>query len=163
MERFYGRPVGRGIKLHLGCGDWWGDGFLNLDWGVYGGTDMILDLRQKLPFQDAVVEEIQAHDFVEHFSPEEISSMLDDWYRLLVNGGKVVASLPDIGLVMQQYVDKPQDAMHAIYGFGGEHKWGYTRDSLKELFELHKFKNVTVGDSDIHKDEFPRLEVTAFK
>jgi len=162
MEKFYGRPQGKGIKLHLGCGDYWGDGYLNLDWGVYGGTDMLLDLRKPLPFQSSVVEEIQAHDFVEHFTPEEIGLMLDDWHRVLIEGGRIFVTVPDIGTIMKEYVEKPTEALQAFYGLGSEHRWGYTKDSIQKLFENHKF-SVSVKDSDIQKDQFPRLEVEGHK
>src|SRR3989304_1369092 len=99
----YMRPQGKGIKLHLGCGDYWFDGYLNIDIDVYGGTDLLLDIRKRLPFQDQVVEIIEAYEVVEHFTREEISVMLDDWHRLLIDGGGIRVSVPDSEVLLRQY------------------------------------------------------------
>jgi len=124
---------------------------------------MLIDLRQKLPFQDQTVELIEAHDFFEHFSAEEIGPMLDDWYRVLIDGGKIILTLPEFGELLKKYVDDPLKGLHGIYGFYGEHKMGYTKGSMKELLEKHKFKVISVEDKEIKKDDCPRMEAICKK
>ena len=156
--KHYLRPHGYGLRLHLGCGDYWFEEFINIDHAVLGGTDMIWDLRTKLPFQDQVVEEIQSHEFVEHFTKAEIDVMLKDWYRVLIDGGKVIAVVPDIEELMKQGL------IQQIYGIEQDHKWGYTVESLKELFENHGFKNVHVEKKEFsHRVGEPKLEVMCNK
>lgn len=142
----YLRPEGRGIKLHLGCGDYWLDGYINIDQAIYGGTDLILDIREKLPFQDSVVEVIEAHDVLEHFNKYELDRMLPDWKRLLIPGGKVVITVPDLDEYITMYNSDRDKAMLHIYGIDDSpgHKWGYTQNTLKELFEKYGFKDVIV-------------------
>ena len=164
----YMRPEGKGIRLHLGCGDYWKEGYLNIDYAIYGGTDMLFDCRQKLPFQDNVVKIIEAHEFIEHFAPEEINSMLDDWYRLLVDGGQVIVTLPDFDAVIEQYrAEKSQDFIQGIYGMYGTkgqgHKWGYTQESIIKLFKDRKFKDIDVKSIDTGKDKVARMEVKCKK
>lgn len=154
----YGRLQGRGIKLHLGCGDYWWDGFLNLDHAVLGGTDMILDLRERLPFQDSVVEEIASGDFIEHFTKGEIDVMLDDWHRVLIDGGRIYGTVPDIEELMKQGL------IQQIYGIEQDHKWGYTIISLLELFLKHGFRDITVTKKEFpHRPGEPKLEVRCQK
>lgn len=154
LGRYYMRPQGKGIKLHLGCGDYWFEDYINIDHGVFGGTDMILDLREKLPFQDGVVERIESHEFVEHFTKGEIDIMLKDWHRVLIEGGVVLAVVPDIEELMKKGL------INQIYGIEQDHKWGYTQESLKELFEKHGFKNVVVEKREFeHRPGEPKLEV----
>lgn len=161
---FYGRPKGRGIKLHLGCGDYWLDGFLNIDFNIYGGTDMILDIREKLPFQDGVVERIEAYEVVEHLSQSEINNALNDWFRLLIDGGGVRISVPDMdGLVKMYQIDRDK-AIQQMYGFEQcqTHKWGYTQESLQKLFLDHGFKNVIVTKGELkERPGEPKLLVEA--
>lgn len=159
LEKYYLRPEGRGIKLHLGCGDYWFDGYLNIDKVVLGGTDMIWDIREKLPFQDEVVELIESHDVIEHFTEVEINSMLDDWYRVLIKGGKVIGTLPEFDRVIQSGEPK---MIEYIYGMGSDHRWGYTQETIKALFEKHNFQ-VNVTSFDTGKDPCPRMKVEAIK
>jgi predicted SAM-dependent methyltransferase len=163
----YLRPAGRGIKLHLGCGDWWFDGYINIDMNIYGGVDMLYDLRQRLPFQDEVVEIIEAHDYVEHISYREIEPMLDDWHRVLIKGGKVVVTLPEFDALTKQYVEatgeERETAKMHIYGIESDHRWGYTLESGKALFERHNFQDVDSHMIDTGKDSCPRMEIIAWK
>lgn len=154
----YLRPKGRGIRLHLGCGDWWRDGALNMDHAVLGGTDMIWDLREKLPFQDSVVELIESYEFIEHFTRDEIDKMLNDWYRVLIEGGQIIAVVPDIDELMKQGL------IQQIYGIEQDHKWGYTFDTLRELFEKHNFRDIKVEKKEFpHRTGEPKLELICKK
>jgi predicted SAM-dependent methyltransferase len=167
--RYYLRPTGRGIKLHLGCGDYWFDGYLNIDQAVYGGTDMLYDIRKPLPFNDKTVEIIELHDVFEHFGESDISNMLNDWYRILIDGGKVFATLPDIDELTKKYLESTGDDkaffLRSIYGIEGDHKAGYTKTSIVEIFEKHKYKDIQVDDwvAEPKKDDCPRLQVIAYK
>ncbi len=147
----YLRPVGKGIKIHLGCGDYWYDGYLNIDVSVYGGTDMLWDIRTKLPFQDKVVEIIECHDVLEHFNREEVQVLLAEWKRLLIDGGRIAISLPDMDALVAHYSVDKEKAIQYIYGITDHpsHKWGYTQETLKKLFEDAGFKNVIVLKGEV--------------
>ena len=168
----YMRPQGRCIKLHLGCGDYWFDGYLNIDLNIFGGTDMLLDIREKLPFQDDVVEIIEAHDVLEHFSQVELDEMLPDWQRVLIPGGKIIVSTPDIDALIKEYGQSTDQArrdeiIRYLYGYGGvqEHKWGYTKDSLKKLFDKFGFHNIEIQDNYLysHRPIEPKLRLVCEK
>lgn len=150
----YGRPVGEGLSLHLGCGDYWRRDSINIDHAVFAGTDMLWDLREKLPFQDKTVKYITSGDFIEHFTPTEIDTMLDDWYRLLIAGGVVHAVVPDIEELMKQGL------INQIYGIENDHKWGYTVETFAELFKKHGFSDITVEKKEFsHRPGEPKLEI----
>ena len=154
----YGRPQGRGLRLHLGCGDYWRDGSINIDHAILGGTDMVWDLKETLPFQDNSVELIESYEFVEHFTKAEIDKMLEDWKRLLIDGGQIMAVVPDIEELMKQGL------IQQIYGIEQDHKWGYTNGSLYGLFEEHGFKDITVEKKLFdHRPGEPKLEVKCHK
>jgi len=144
--KHYLRPEGRGIKLHLGCGDYWLDGYINIDIDVYGGTDMLWDIRNGLPFQESVVEIIEAYELLEHFDMFEVNKVLDDWKRVLINGGKIRISTPDMDVLMEEYPTNKAKVIEDMYGCGGPqtHKYIYTQETLKTLFEKHDFKEVKI-------------------
>lgn len=144
--RYYLRPAGRGIKLHLACGDYWFDGYVNIDLDIYGGTDMLWDLTTPLPFQDKVVERIESYEFIEHIDQDQAKTMLEDWYRVLIDGGQVRISTPDMDALVDQYATNKDKTIEYMYGYTGlqKHKWIYTAESLQKLFEDKGFKQVIV-------------------
>lgn len=145
----YMRPKGEGIRLHLGCGDYWLENAINIDFNVYGGTDMLFDIRKPLPFQDHVVKEITAFEVIEHMNKDELFNILEDWKRLLIPGGQVYVSVPDMDELVALYATNKKKALEEIYGIEDHphHKQGFTLQSLQAVFEQHGFKvEVTKGE-----------------
>lgn len=140
----YLRPAGKGIKLHLGCGDYWFDGFINIDFNIYGGTDMLVDIRQPLPFQPQTVERIEAYEVMEHMNKDEMYRMLEDWKRVLIPGGTIRISVPDMDELIAMYATDKKKALEEIYGLEDHphHKQGFTEESLIEVFTQHGFNVV---------------------
>ena len=140
------RPQGRGLKLHLGSGDYWFDGYINIDVGVYGGTDMLWDITEGLPFQSETVEIIEMYEVLEHLEKDQVSKLLDEFQRLLIDGGMVILSVPDMDELVAKYPEDKEQVITYIYGYGGyqSHKWGYSQDTLKKLFEDKGFKEINV-------------------
>src|SRR3990167_901070 len=164
--KHYLRPVGRGIKLHLGCGDYWLDGYINIDHGIYGGADMLFFVREGVPFQPEVVERIEAYEFLEHFNKHEVFNMLEDWRRVLINGGMVKISVPNMNGLIEKYATDPKDAIDMIYGYEDNpgHKYGYTKESLQAIFEQHGFKNIAVEEGSLpERQNEPQLILEAEK
>lgn len=160
LEQFkhYGRPAEKGINLHLGCGDYWYEGFINIDHATLGGTDMVWDLREKLPFNDNTVSMIISHDFIEHFTPGEVDMMLEDWKRVLIDEGMVIAVVPDIEELMKQGL------VNQIYGIEHDHKWGYNQVGFEKLFTDHGFKVAYIDKKEYsYRPGEPKLEVKCLK
>lgn len=149
--KHYLRPQGKGIKLHLGCGDYWYENYINIDINIYGGTDMLWDLRKGLPFQPEVVEIIEAYEVFEHFSPNEAYELLEDWKRVLIPDGVIKISVPNMDKLIELYGQNKDKSIQEIYGFEQcqNHKWGYTKETLKALFEQHGYKDVVVEEGEL--------------
>lgn len=166
ITKYYLRPKGRGIKLHLGCGDYWFDGYVNIDINVYGGTDMLYDIRKGLPFQPEVAEIIEAYEVLEHFNSDETFDLLEDWKRVLIPGGKIKISVPDMDGLIAMYPNDKDQAMKMIYGFVDHpnHKQGFTLEKITKLFEDHGFKIIEAKQGSVpeRKDE-PQLLVEVQK
>lgn len=138
----YMRPKGRGIRLHLGCGDYWRDGAINIDFNVYGDTDMLFDIRKPLPFQDHVVERIEAYEVMEHMNKDEMFNILEDWKRLLIENGSVRICVPNMDKLIELYATDKEKAVDQIYGLEDHphHKQGFTVETLQAVFEQHGFR-----------------------
>ncbi|MEP0870520.1 glycosyltransferase [Trichocoleus desertorum AS-A10] len=83
---------GKALRLDLGCGIWKTKGFVGVD--LYDGpeVDIIADLNRRFPFPDNSVEEIKAHDVIEHLK-DNIHSMSEIW-RICKPSAKVDIRVP---------------------------------------------------------------------
>lgn len=88
-----GDLLGCTVKLNLGCSDTRINGFLGVD--VCPPADVVADLRLRWPWEDSSVEEILAHDVLEHLP--QIHG-LNEAHRVLRPGGKLNIKVPAIAL-----------------------------------------------------------------
>lgn len=162
----YMRPKGKGVKLHLGCGDYWFEGYTNIDMNVYGGTDMLWDIRKGLPYQSEVVEIIECYEVLEHMNKDEAYLILEDWKRVLIPEGIVKISVPDMDGLIKIYESNKKRAIEMIYGLEDHphHKQGFTVETLRSLFEDHGFRNIEIEqDSVPERADEPQLLLTCIK
>jgi glycosyltransferase involved in cell wall biosynthesis/predicted SAM-dependent methyltransferase len=90
------------LRLHLGCGKWRFDGYVNIDYPpaehtTVGelGADFHADITQ-LSFPDATVDEIRLHHVFEHFNRVTALALLIKWHRWLKDGGILRIETPDL-------------------------------------------------------------------
>lgn len=82
-------------KIDVGCGQNKRDGFFGLDITQYEGVDMEFDARwNKLPFKDNQLEHIYCSHFMEHLTFDEAIFTLNEFYRVLMVGGKLEIVVP---------------------------------------------------------------------
>jgi len=141
------------IKLHLGCGDRYAKGFLNLDL-VSATADINADCVRLGFLKDRSVSYILVEHMLEHLSRREGLSALKEWARLLIPGGIVEIEVPDVVWCLENFLGKTeserydgeymrQGAIAAIYGMqtdpGHFHKFGYTKEYLIECLKVCGF------------------------
>lgn len=78
------------MRLNLGCSDAHLAGYINVD--LCEPADLVADLTQTWPWEDSSVDEIVAHDIIEHL-PNKIFTMNELW-RVLKPGGVVRIKVP---------------------------------------------------------------------
>ena len=78
------------MRLNLGCSDRHLPGYVNVD--ICEPADLCVDLMQRWPWADNSIEEIHAHDIIEHL-PNKILTMNEAW-RVLAPGGKFDVVVP---------------------------------------------------------------------
>ncbi|NUO08514.1 MAG: class I SAM-dependent methyltransferase [Candidatus Brocadia sp.] len=79
------------------------------------------------------VDLLIAFDVIEHFSKDELSDLVDDFYRVLKTGGKIISHQPNGESPFGNFV-KTGDFTHEI---------AFTRQSIAQLFLSSSFKEVT--------------------
>lgn len=153
--------LGQPVKLHLGCGTVMMDGFINVD-GEYmkdkGFPIAYHDLTKPFPIPDNSVDEILSVHVIEHFPRHQVDPMMKEWLRILKPGGFVATEWPDALKACKEIVNNPSimysDDRRALkrtmYVFWFDdsryndvammHRWGYSEESLGQLFTNNGFK-----------------------
>lgn len=80
------------IRLHLGSGLNYLDGYLNCDISNKIKIDKLVNLEKELDWQDDCVEEIIIEHTLEHI--ENIHQLFQEFYRVCCNGAKIKIKVP---------------------------------------------------------------------
>jgi SAM-dependent methyltransferase len=150
--RVLGDDAQRPLRLNLGCGDKILPGYVNVDVvEARAGMrpDVICDLHDLAPFDDASADEILSVHVVEHFWRWEVREVIREWARVLKPGGRMVVECPNIRSACETFLQDPerfsredQEGQRTMWVFYGDpkwkdplmiHRWGYTPESLKAL------------------------------
>lgn len=89
------QEVATPIKLDVGCGTRKKEGHVGIDIMAFDGVDVVLDVgKDRWPYDDCSVTEIHASHFIEHLGADERVHFVNEAWRVLVPGGKVIAVTP---------------------------------------------------------------------
>jgi predicted SAM-dependent methyltransferase len=144
------------MKLHLGCGGKYLNGYINIDYPSEKHTvqealvaDVHADIKL-LTYPQNTIDEIRLHHVFEHFPRPTACALIASWNFWLKPGGLLRIEVPDfsrMGWVMispfSTFKRKAEAERH-IFGSQeaewGIHYEGYTPRMLKKFLELYGFK-----------------------
>ena len=140
------------LRLNLGCGRYKLDGFINIDSEESVNPDLISDALD-LPFQVNSVDEIYCGHMLEHLTLEEGKKALRYWKSLLVEGGIITITVPDMDYIFEEYIKISPDerAMRLIelndtyifsYCQKSHHKYCYNPALLKLVMKDAGFREL---------------------
>lgn len=87
------RETGGPVRLDVGCGPRKKEGYIGVDFDAnWPGIDVAADLTKRFPYPDNSVDEIRAHDIIEHL-PDRIHTMNEFW-RICKHGAKLDIRVP---------------------------------------------------------------------
>lgn len=137
-----------GLRLHLGCGGVYLDGYRNIDLppeehGVQEGIrpDEYADIT-RLEYHPASVQEIRLHHVFEHFDRPTALRLLIDWYAWLEEDGTLVIETPDFEAGVRRFLKRRSRShrgaiVRHIFG-SQEAAWAFHADGWYE----EKFRQV---------------------
>lgn len=131
------------------------------------------DCRQTLPFPAESVDHLLCSHFLEHVFPAEMEVIIADFHRVLKSGATLHVIVPDLTLLVNQYLDNQQQGsagaadkfvndtllsreqrgtlryrfLEFIGGFGLQHYWMYDYASLTARLVKAGFELVDEKDS----------------
>lgn len=146
------------LKLHIGCGDVYLDGWVNVDIDSKK-ADLIHDVRKPLPYKDNSVDFIYSEALIEHFTVDEVLKVLTDFHRILKPKGVLRIATIDLDYIAfkyfffwkrqdwietygYSYIKTKAEMMNAVFYFWG-HKWIYNFEELKRRVTEAGFKKIS--------------------
>ncbi len=165
------------MKLHLGCGQKYMEGYVNIDYPSSEHTvqkssvaDEFHDIR-KLNYAADTIDEVRLHHVFEHFERFNACAYLASWNSWLKMGGKIHIEVPDFETTIKKnfnLINKSKfEGVGLRHIFGSQeaswavHYEGYSESKLKTLVALFGFGNIKIIKSD-YKRTF-NIEVIAEK
>ena len=136
-------------KVNIGSGPRVHAGYENIDVRSFPGVRKV-DLMKGLPYPDDVLEEVLAEDVLEHFRPSNLrGKILPEIYRVLRPDGRLVAQMPDLHEMVNQWkrgdVDDEMMSMR-IHGRQdypeNTHYASYTEESMSKILRRIGFGSV---------------------
>jgi len=82
------------MKLNLGCGHNQISDYINIDIRPEVKPDVACDVEMGLPYENSTIDEVRAHDFLEHIRLGQTVRVIEEIYRVLKNGGRLSISVP---------------------------------------------------------------------
>ena len=140
-------------KLHIGGKE------KHPDWEIFDAipsalTDHVGNANDLSMFEDNTFDAVYSSHVLEHFSYQgELSQVLAEWYRVLMPGGILYASVPNLEVLCELFLNKselsPQDRFQVMrMMFGGQidpfdfHKVGYNPEILASFLGQAGFENL---------------------
>lgn len=153
------------VYLNLGCGDYTGDEFINMDAVPFKKTHIVHDIQDLSMFPTESVDLIYASHVIEHIPRNNLEQTLREWYRVLRPCGVLRFGVPDFDGLIEIYHRSGNDTksiVNQLLGQDGEYDdhhtiWNraYAEDILKRVgfvavqawdpktVENHSFKDKT--------------------
>lgn len=145
------------MKLHLGCGIRYIDGWVNIDWSDKYKVDYSIDLgTTPLPCEDGQADRVISSHLIEHLNRWEGMFHLKEIYRTMKPGAKFTLAFPCLRRIIDCYEGRDRSVnvvknddwlIEAIFETQKDetiiHKYGYTTGTMTRLLIETGFKDVT--------------------
>lgn len=146
------------IRLHLGCGPFYKEGWINVDLARPGRKlDVAWDLRWGLPFENGSVDAIFSEHLLEHLTWTDGLQLFRRCFAALRGGARMRVGVPDLGRYIASYVGSdplieacrpgrptPAMALNELYYCHGHH-YMYDAETLIAFLAEVGFVQVEVS------------------
>lgn len=156
------------MKLNIGCGYNYLEGWLNLDAGPGSAADRLMPAHD-LSFEDSSVSKIRAAQLVEHLGFFKTRYFLSECWRALKPGGSLALETPHIEKTFELFLAGDRQVKEAALGWvygaetrGMNHLYCFPKDLLAELLREAGFE-LTRTEEFFFQPSRPALRFEAVK
>ena len=146
------------MKLHLGCGKRYLDGFVHVDLAEFDHVDFITTLGNLEMIDAESVDEIYSSHAFEYYDRFAGLEVLKEWRRVLKWGGKIFLTVPDFDQLISIYAET-KDLSKVIGPLFG--RW-----DINQSFHYHKtvynFTTLRNSLSEVGFREIKRFDPTEY-
>jgi len=140
------------MKVNLGCGSNIVSGYINVDINPLDDSVLQCDFeKDKLPFDDNSIDELQAIDVLEHIN--NLIPFLNECYRVLKDSGKFYIEVPKF----------PSDAAiadptHVRYFVNESFKYIGKYENVQIMYKIQPWKLGSLSNNDSNNRIYVRLD-----
>lgn len=109
--------------LNVGCGSTFHPQWTNVDFHAVSDAVMACDIRRGLPFADGTFQACYSSHVLEHLAPAEGVGLLREIQRVLTPGGIARIVVPDLELIVRDYLRTLQRALDGEAGADDDYDW----------------------------------------
>jgi predicted SAM-dependent methyltransferase len=156
------------MKLNLGCGGDYKEGYINVDAFDKTVADKIMHAYD-LKFKDNIFDEISIIQLIEHLGIVGSIHCLSECFRVLKPGKKIIIETPDLRKAFEKYLKGDREArkniLPWIYGVdipGMVHRFCFPDDLIEEILNSIGFEKIKKEYIEIDSYE-PILKITCKK
>ncbi len=161
--------------LHIGSGEKYISGFVNVDGNPFNKIDLWLDVRNGLPFRPDSVDSIYSTHVFEHFYGDELQRLLRECFRVLKPGAGIRLVVPSLTNAIIAYSEKRADwfsnfpqPFESLGGrfsnfvfCDGQHRTAFDFSYMSEVLRSAGFREMEEsgeGKSRLYGDNVPAYE-----
>jgi len=137
------------MKLNLGACDRRFDGFLSVD--IAPPADVLADLSQPWPWPDSSVDEVRAHDVIEHIADR--IHFMNELHRVLKPGARATIETPNAAKGAGYFQDPTQKSPWCLNSFQYFEAGSFAHKRLAKSY------GITAAFRIIHLAELPYQDV----
>ena len=136
------------MKLQIGTGDYIPlEGYVHQHYREAEGAEMVSPI-DSIPLPDEACSAVAATHVLEHFPLNDAERVIQEWLRLLPDGGRLDVVVPNFAWLADQYKNDPENVIFAAYGGPrGAHRYGYNATILSRLLQQVGLVGVNVNDA----------------
>lgn len=109
--------------LNVGCGSHFHPRWTNVDYHAASSEVISCDIRRGLPFAGGSFQACYSSHVLEHLTPAEGTKLLREIYRVLAPGGIARIVVPDLELIVHDYLRALEKALQRHPGADDDYDW----------------------------------------